>query len=118
MTINSNFDFIEKGRNIIKREIKSLNANILLEKEEIWIEKINSILNDSYMTLYERMLDNGVITKEIIANYFFQESDLKSKIEEEMEKSFNRPLYEIEDLLIDRILKDMESNLIRLWMSQ
>ena len=118
MTINSNLDFIEKGRNIIQREIKSLNAKILKEKENIWIEKVNSILNDSYMTLYERILDNEAITKEVIADYFFQESDLKNKIEIEMESTFKRPLYEIEDLLIERILHAMESNLISLWMKQ
>ena len=118
MTINSNLDFIEKGKNIIQREIKSLNAEILREKEKIWIEKVNSILNDSYMTLYERILDNEAITKEVIADYFFQESDLKNKIEIEMENTFKRPLYEIEDLLIERILHAMESNLISLWMKQ
>ena len=72
MTINSNFDFIEKGKNIIKREIKSLNANMLKEKESIWIERVNGLLNESYMTLYERILDNEAITKEVKADYFFQ----------------------------------------------
>ena len=118
MTINSNLDFLEKGKNLIQREIRSLNANILKEKESIWIEKVNSILNDSYMTLYERILDNETITKEVIADYFFQESDLKNKIESEMENTFKRPLYEIEDLLIERIIQAMESNLISLWMKQ
>ncbi len=118
MTINSNFDFIEKGKNIIKREIKSLNANILKDNESLWIERVNGILNESYMTLYERILDNEAITKEVIADYFFKESDLKNKIESEMERNFNRPLYEIEDLLIERIILALESNLISLWMKQ
>ena len=118
MTINSNLDFFEKGRNIIKREIKSLNANILKTNEAIWIEKVNTILNDSYMTLYERILDNEAITKEVIADYFFQESDLINKLQMEMEQTFKRPLYEIEDLLIERIIQAMESNLISLWMKQ
>jgi len=118
MTINSNYDFIEKGKNIIQREIKSLNAHILKEKEAIWIEKVNSILNDSYMTLYERILDNEAITKDVIADYFFQELDLTNKIQLEMEQTFQRPLYEIEDLLIERIIQALESNLISLWMKQ
>lgn len=118
MTINSNFDFIQKGKDIITREIKSLNSALLKKNEEIWIAKVNGILNDSYMTLYERILDNELITKETIADYFFQESDLTNKIQQEMEKTFKRPLYEIEDLLIERIIQDMESNLISLWMKQ
>ena len=118
MTINSNLDFIEKGRNIIQREIKSLNSALLKENEELWISKVNELLNDSYMTLYERILDNESIDKQIIADYFFQESDLINKIQTEMEKTFNRVLYEIEDLLIERIIQDMESNLISLWMKQ
>ena len=118
MTINSNLDFIEKGRNIIQREIKSLNSVLLKQNEEIWCERVNSILNDSYMTLYERLLDNEAITKEVIADYFFQESDLTNKLQIEMESTFNRPLYEIEDLLIERIIQAMESNLISLWMKQ
>ena len=118
MTINSNLDFFDKGKNIIQREIKSLNSNLLKEKENIWIEKVNTILNESYMTLYERILDNELITKDVIADYFFQESDLSNKIHLEMEKTFKRPLYEIEDLLIERIIQAMESNLISLWMKQ
>lgn len=118
MTINSNLDFFQKGKDIIIREIKSLNSNMLKANQDIWIEKVNAILNDSYMTLYERILDNEIITKDVIADYFFQESDLTNKIQLEMEKTFKRPLYEIEDLLIERIIQDMESNLISLWMKQ
>lgn len=118
MTINSNLDFLEKGKNIIQREIKSLNSGILIQNQEIWISKVNDILNESYMTLYERIFDKEGITKEVIADYFFQESDLTSKIQLEMESTFNRPLYEIEDLLIERIIQAMESNLISLWMKQ
>ena len=35
-----------------------------------------------------------------------------------MENTFKRPLYEIEDLLIERIIQALESNLISLWMKQ
>ena len=118
MTINSNLDFFDKGKSIIQREIKSLHSGLLAQNEDIWIEKVNTILNDSYMTLYERILDNELITKDVIADYFFQESDLTNKIQLEMEKTFKRPLYEIEDLLIERIIQGMESNLISLWMKQ
>ena len=118
MTINSNLDFLEKGKKIIQREIKSLNSALLRDEENIWVSRVNDLLNDSYMTLYEKILDNEIITKEIIADYFFQESDLKNKIQMEMSQTFQRPLYEIEELLIERIIEAMESNLISLWMKQ
>ena len=118
MNINSNLGFFEKSALLIQNQIRSLNSPIILKNESIWISKITNLLNEIYMNLNEKILDDEIISKEIIAEYFFQELELKSKIQIEMKNVLRRSLKEIEVILIERIIQSIEENIISLWMEQ
>ena len=115
---SSELVFLEKSRILIQNEIRALNSPLIFKNEKVWLFKVTTILNDTIQNLNEKILDNDIITKETIAEYFFQELELKSKIQSEMIKELRRPLYEIEEQLIYRIIQTLEYNLITLWIAE
>ena len=118
MYINYSFGNSEKGTLLMQNEIRTMDSLAIVKHEKLWITKVSNLLNEIYESLMEKQIDNQKITKETIAEYFFQEVDLKYRISQEMKIALKRPLSKIEEQLVDKIIQAMELNLISLWMDE
>ena len=118
MYINFSFGNSEKGTLLMQNEIRTMDSLAIVKNEKLWISRVSNLLNKIYESLMEKQIDNQKITKETIAEYFFQEVDLKYRISQEMKIALKRPLNKIEEQLVDKIIQAMEMNLINLWMDE
>ena len=118
MYINFSFGNSEKGTLLMQNDIRTMDSLAIVKNEKLWISRVSNLLNKIYESLMEKQIDNQKITKETIAEYFFQEVDLKYRISQEMKIALKRPLNKIEALFVDKFILGMAMNLINLWMDE